>query len=181
MDYVICSSLLSSRKPKGKNPAWLGLVVRLKDLCDQRISSCLLMILLSKCLFWSRKKCCWCPLLQHLVATQDKSINCLYVNLCWYLDVSDKPHVSRLYNSVNSRPIVYCNMSNSRLKHLKSENDKFKNISEIISFFSNLRYRAILKKKEGVWFSLFNKFKPLTAITFRFKTDFRLQYTNTEL
>ena len=43
-----------------------------------------------------------------------------------------------LYNSVNSQPVLDCNMSDSRLKHHKSENDKFKPVSEIISFF-NLR------------------------------------------
>ena len=60
-------------------------------------------------------------LLQHLVATQDKYISSLYVYIL-YLDISEKSRVSRLYNSLNSQPI--CNMSNSRLKHPKSENDK---------------------------------------------------------
>ena len=38
-------------------------------------------------------------------------------------------------NSVNSQPILDCNVTNSRLKHLKSEIDKFKPVSEITSFF----------------------------------------------
>ena len=47
-----------------------------------------------------------------------------------------KPHVSRLYNSVYSQPILDCSMSHSRLfKHPKSENDKFKSVSEIVSVF----------------------------------------------
>ena len=49
--------------------------------------------------------------------------------------MSGKSNVSRLYNSVNSQPISDCNMSNSRLKHLISVNEKFKPVSEIISFF----------------------------------------------
>ena len=60
------------------NPAWLCPVVRRGD---QWISSCLLMILLSKFLFWSTKKCCLCKLLHRLVVTQDKSIYSLYVNV----------------------------------------------------------------------------------------------------
>ena len=36
---------------------------------------------------------------------------------------------------INSQPILDCNMPNSRLKHPKSDNDKFKPVSEIISFF----------------------------------------------
>ena len=48
--------------------------------------------------------------------------------------------VSRPYNSVNSQQIFDSNMPNSRLKHLKSENDKFKPVSEILSFcFLNCR------------------------------------------
>ena len=79
--------------------------------------------------------------------------------------------------SVNSQPILNCNMSNSRSKHPKSENNKFKPVREIISFSFNLRNGAILKKKEGVSISLFHDFEFLIAITFQLTTDFGLQYT----
>ena len=32
-------------------------------------------------LFWSIKKCWFCKLLQHLVVTEDKSVNSLYVDV----------------------------------------------------------------------------------------------------
>ena len=44
------------------------------------------------------------------------------------------------------------------LKDPKSENDKFKPVSKIVFPFINLRNLVILKKNEGAWFSLFNKF-----------------------
>ena len=78
--------------------------------------------------------------IQHLVVTQDKSISSLYVNVLIdisekYLDISGKSHVSKLYNSVYLQLILDCNMSHSRFKHPKSENDKFKPVSGIVSFF----------------------------------------------
>ena len=56
--------------------------------------------------------------------------------------MSEMFHVLRLYNLVNSQPTLDCNMSNSRLKHPKSENDKFKPDREIITFiqFEKLDY-----------------------------------------
>ena len=77
-------------------------------------------------------------LLEHLVATQDKFINSLYVNVFWCLDISKKSHCSRLYNSVNSQPILDYSMSNFRSRHLLSLNNKFKPVSEINSIFFNL-------------------------------------------
>ena len=74
-------------------------------------------------------------------------------------------HVSRLHNWINSQLILDCNISNLRLKHPKSENDKLKSVSEISLFF-NLRNGVILKKKDGVWFLLVDKSELHTAITF---------------
>ena len=62
------------------------------------------------------------------------------------------PYVSRLYNSVNSQPVLDCNMSNSRSKHSKSENDKFK--VKYLPFFQ-FEKLSYFEKKEGVWFSIF--------------------------
>ena len=76
-----------------------------------------------------------CKLLQHLVVTQDKSINSLPVNSYYYSHISEKSHVSRLYDSVYSQPILNCNMPFPIFKHPKSEIDKFKPVSEIASFF----------------------------------------------
>ena len=124
------------------------------------------MILLSKCLFWSTKKCYFCKL-QYLVATQDKSINFLYVNCCSALlphrtslsisfmlkSISHKTFTRSIENQFSDR-----NMSNSRLKHPKSENDKFMPVSEIISFF-NWRNLVLLKKKEGSGFHFFTNLR----------------------
>ena len=52
-----------------------------------------------------------------------------------YLDISEKSHVSRLYNSVYPQPILDCNVSHSKFKHPKSQNDTFKPVSEIVSPF----------------------------------------------
>ena len=87
--------------------------------------------------------------IQHLVVTQDKSISSLYVNVLIdisekYLDISEKSHVSKLYNSVYLQLILDCNMSHSRFKHLKSENDKFKPVSGIVSFSPNLGFELFL-------------------------------------
>ena len=69
-------------------------------------------------------------------------------------------------------------MSNSRLKHLKSENDKFKPVNEIISLFlfEKLNY---FEEKGGraVCFSLFHKFELLTVIFVQFATDNGVRYT----
>ena len=54
---------------------------------------------------WSIKNCYLCKLMQPLIVTHNKSINSLYANVNEYLDISEKSHVSRLYNSVNSQPI----------------------------------------------------------------------------
>ena len=81
------NSKACDRGNRKENPAWLGPVVWHGDLWDQWISSCLLMILRLNRLFWNTKKRCLCKLLQHLVATQDKSINSLYVNVYQYLNI----------------------------------------------------------------------------------------------
>ena len=43
-------------------------------------------------------------------------------------------------------------MSSSKVKHAQSENDKMKPISEKVSF--GALEKLIIKKEEGVWFSL---------------------------
>ena len=48
--------------------------------------------------------------------------------------VSDWFHVRRLDNPVSLGLIVDFNMSNSKIKHPQSENDKIKPVDEIISF-----------------------------------------------
>ena len=48
--------------------------------------------------------------------------------------VSDWTHVWRLDNPVSLQLIVDFDMSNPKIKHLQSENDKIKAVSEIISF-----------------------------------------------
>ena len=49
--------------------------------------------------------------------------------------ISHKLHVSTLYNSVNSKAILHCNMSNSRLKYPQLEIDKIKPVSEMNSSY----------------------------------------------
>ena len=48
--------------------------------------------------------------------------------------ISDWFHVSRHDNPVSSRLIVDFTMSNSKIKHPQSENDKIKPVGEIIFF-----------------------------------------------
>ena len=58
-------------------------------------------------------------------------------------------------------------MSNSRLKHPISENDKFKLVSEIISFSFSLRNSAFGRERRASGLnSLFHKSEVLTAINF---------------
>ena len=75
--------------------------------------------------------CMWITLLPHKTSLL---VPCMLMSISTLI-YPGKSHVSRLYNLVNSQPILDCNISNSRLKHPKSENDKFKPVSEIISFF----------------------------------------------
>ena len=58
--------------------------------------------------------------------------------------VPGKSHVSRFYNSVYSHPILDYNISNSRSKHLQSENDKIKPVSEFVSELDKLSYSVWL-------------------------------------
>ena len=50
----------------------------------------------------STEACCWFKLVQHHIATQDKSIDSLCVYVSPYLVISDNYDVSTLINSVNN-------------------------------------------------------------------------------
>ena len=50
---------------------------------------------------------------------------------------------------------VDCNMSNSSLKHPKSENDKFKPVSEVNSFFLISEIESFVRERWGSGFHFF--------------------------
>ena len=95
--------------------------------------------------------------------------------------VTDKFHVSRLLTFHVSTRLSTANFRlqyvKFQIKQPKSENDKFESVSEIISFPVKFEKLSYLKRREGAWFSLCHKSELLTAMTFKFTTDFGLYYT----
>ena len=98
-----------------------------------------------------------------------------YQNMIFLYVVSDWSHVLRHDNPVSLNSYVDFNLSNSKIKHPQSENNKIQPVGEIISFLWIWEIEwAILKKKEGIWFSLFHKSEFHTAITFTIYNGFRI-------
>ena len=147
-----------------KNLAWLGLVVRHEYLYvywwfffrivfsgAQRNVACV---------------SCGSALLPHRTSL---SIHCMLTSILpWY--IRQVPCFKTLQLSCYSQPILDCNMSNSRLKHPKLENDKFKLVSEIILFF---RIWVIWRERRAC---SFHTFELLIALTFQIYDNFGLQY-----
>ena len=67
--------------------------------------------------------------------------------------VSDKSHVLRLDNPVSLQLIVDFNMSNSKIKHPQSENDKIKHVSEINSFCGSKKLNYFEEKGRRLVFT----------------------------
>ena len=69
--------------------------------------------------------------------------------------VSDWSHVLSLDNPVSLRLIVDFDMSNSKIKHPQSENDKIRHVGEIISFFEFEKSSRFEEKRRTSGFHFF--------------------------